>query len=39
MTIIEALTYLTDSTFTSVVVIAVATFAALQAIHRIGGRQ
>jgi len=39
MSTLEVLTYLTDSTFTSVVVVAVATFAALQAIHRIGGQR
>ena len=37
MTSLEVLSYLTDSTFTTVVILVVGTFAALQAIRRIGG--
>ncbi len=37
MTSLEVLSYLTDSTFTTVVILVVGTFGALQAIHRIGG--
>lgn len=37
MTLLEVLSCLTDSTFTTVVVLVVGTFAALEAIHRIGG--
>lgn len=36
---LEIMSYLTDPTFTAVVVLVVGTFAALTAIHRIGGRQ
>ena len=39
MSTLEVLSYLTDSTFTTVVILVVGAFAALQAIHRIGGRQ
>ena len=38
MSTLEVLSYLTDSTFTTVALLVVGTFAALQAIHRIGGR-
>jgi len=37
MSTIEVLSCLTDSTFTTVVLLVVGTFAALTAIHRIGG--
>ena len=37
-TLLEVLSYLTDPVFTTVVVLTVGTFAALTAIHRIGGR-
>lgn len=37
MSTLEVLSYLTDSTFTTVALLVVGTFAALQAIHRIGG--
>ena len=36
-TTLEVLSYLTDPVFTAVVVLVVGTFAALQAIHQIGG--
>jgi hypothetical protein len=37
MSALEVLSYLTDSTFTTVVVLTISTFAALQFIERIGG--
>ena len=37
MSTLEVLSYLTDSTFTAVVILVVGTFAALTAIHQIGG--
>jgi len=36
-TMLEVLSYLTDPTFTTVVVLVVGTYAALQAANRIGG--
>jgi hypothetical protein len=36
--LLEVLSYLTDPTFTAVVVLVVGTFAALTAINRIGGQ-
>jgi hypothetical protein len=36
---LEVLSYLTDPVFTTVVVLAIGTFAALDAINRIGGRK
>lgn len=39
MTSLEVLSYLTDPTFTTVLLLVFGTFGALQAIHRIGGRQ
>jgi hypothetical protein len=36
---LEVLSYLTDPVFTTVVVLAVGAFAALNAINRIGGRK
>jgi hypothetical protein len=36
-TLLEVLSYLTDPTFTDVIVINIGTFAALQFINRIGG--
>lgn len=36
-TMLEVLSYLTDPTFTTVVVLVVGTYAALNAINRIGG--
>jgi hypothetical protein len=36
-TLLEVLSYLTDPTFTAVIVLAVGTFAALQFINKIGG--
>jgi hypothetical protein len=39
MTPLEVLSYLTDPVFTTVVVLAIGTFAALNAINRIGGRK
>ena len=36
-TLLEVLSHLTDPVFTTVVVLAIATFAALNAINRIGG--
>jgi hypothetical protein len=36
-TLLEVLSYLTDPTFTAVVVLVVGTFAALTAINKIGG--
>jgi hypothetical protein len=39
MTPLEVLSYLTDPVFTTVVVLAIGTFAALDAINRIGGRK
>jgi hypothetical protein len=36
-TLLEVLSYLTDPVFTTVVVLVVGTFAALNAINRIGG--
>jgi len=37
MSALEVFSYLTDSTFTTVVVLTISTFAALQFIERIGG--
>jgi hypothetical protein len=37
MSALEVLSYLTDTTFTTVVLLTVGTFAALQFINRIGG--
>jgi hypothetical protein len=37
MSALEVLSYLTDSTFTTVVLLTIGTFAALQFISRIGG--
>ena len=37
MTLLEVLSYLTDTTFTTVVLLVVGTFAALEAINKIGG--
>ena len=39
MSTLEALTYLTDSTFMSVVALTVSVFIALEFINRIGGRK
>lgn len=39
MTTLEALSYLTDSTFMSVVALTVSVFIALEFINRIGGRK
>jgi hypothetical protein len=36
-TLLEVLSYLTDTTFVSVVVLTIGTFAALQFINKIGG--
>jgi hypothetical protein len=36
-TMLEVLSYLTDPTFTAVVVLVVGTYAALEAVNRIGG--
>ena len=36
-TLLEVLSYLTDPTFTAVVVLVVGTYAALEAVNRIGG--
>jgi hypothetical protein len=36
-TLLEVLSYITDPVFTTVVVITIGTFAALNAINRIGG--
>ena len=36
-TMLEVLSYLTDPTFTTVVVLVVGTYAALEAVNRIGG--
>ena len=36
---LEIVSYLTDSVFTTVVVLTIGTFAALNAINKIGGRQ
>jgi hypothetical protein len=36
-TLLEVLSYLTDPTFTAVIVITIGTFAALQFINKIGG--
>jgi hypothetical protein len=38
MTTLEVLSYLTDTTFTTIVLLVVGTFAALQGINKIGGR-
>jgi hypothetical protein len=38
MSALEVASYLTDSTFVTVVVLTVVVFAALDFIHRIGGR-
>lgn len=37
MTPLEALSYLTDTTFTTIVLLVVGTFVALEAINKIGG--
>ena len=39
MSTLEALTYLTDSTFMSIVALTVSVFIALEFINRIGGRK
>jgi hypothetical protein len=36
-TLLEVLSYITDPTFTAVIVLTIGTFAALNAINRIGG--
>lgn len=38
MTALEVLSYLTDATFTTVVLLTLGTFLALEAINKIGGR-
>jgi hypothetical protein len=39
MTTLQVLSYLTDSTFTSIVALTVCAFVALEFINRIGGRK
>ena len=39
MTLVEALSYLTDSTFMSIIALTVSVFIALEFINRIGGRK
>ena len=38
MSTLEVLSYLTDTTFTTIVLLVVGTFVALEAINKIGGR-